>query len=107
MARLRDHQPLPDEDREAEAEGRFRDLSRFLMASEPESSAAALSAAIRAEAATLSRRTMTDTDRLDALRRFIDRMGLLDEADRFADRLACFRSRLNRSTGPSPTDEKR
>lgn len=97
MARLRDQQPAPSEDTEALAAHRFTWLSRFLMASEANTPAATKSAALLAEARRLEGRHMTDSERLEALRSYLDGVGLRDAAERFADHMQRFRAGLNKA----------
>ncbi len=84
-----------------DAERRYRWLGRWLLACEPGSPAAALSAQVRAERDRLDRAGLPIVDRLSALERFLDGLGVLDQASAFADRFQLAALRHDATGGAS------
>ncbi len=95
MARLRrDLRESEPPDSGENPEQRFRDLSRLLMACEPDTPAAVISDSIREKAAQLSASKKSAGAKLAALEKHIAKLGAADVADRHLDRCERLRQRV-------------
>ena len=79
---------------DVDAEQRFRDLRRVLLASEPDTPAAAISESILAKAKSLEATQKSPAAKLAALEKHIAGLGVLEAADRHAARAERTRQRL-------------